>query len=329
MKYETWLNEWLYVYVKPTSKHRTFERYYHIVNSHLLPDLGNTELENLTPIVLQRYITNLLTTGNKVNGKGLAHSTINGIITVIKTTLKLAYELGFTTTYTGNKIKRPKQTENKVTCFNLIEQYKIEQAVIKNSKPKMFGVILCLYTGVRIGELLALEWCDVDFDNNILTISKACYDGIDTNGKFSRITDTPKTNTSKREIPLPKQIVKQLKHLHKITNSSYIICDNHGNGIKVRSYQRSFELLLNKLNIEHKSFHALRHTFATRALECGMDVKTLAEILGHKNPTITLNRYVHSMLEHKQNMMNKLGKILFEKHEKEQTKVCPKIHVLL
>ena len=80
--------------------------------------------------------------------------------------------------------------------------------------------------------------------------------------------------------------------------------------LSVRSYQRSFELLLKKTGIQRKGFHALRHTFATRAIECGMDVKSLSEILGHKNPTVTLNRYVHSLMEHKRAMMDKLGKIL-------------------
>ena len=83
-----------------------------------------------------------------------------------------------------------------------------------------------------------------------------------------------------------------------------------GNAVSVRSYQRSFELLLKKLHIAHRGFHSLRHTFATRALECGMDVRTLSEILGHKNPTVTLNRYAHSLLEHKAAMMNRLGKLL-------------------
>ena len=78
----------------------------------------------------------------------------------------------------------------------------------------------------------------------------------------------------------------------------------------LRSYQKTFERLLKRESIPHKGFHALRHTFATRALECGMDVKMLSEILGHKNATITLNRYAHSLLEHKQEMMNKLGKLL-------------------
>ena len=86
-----------------------------------------------------------------------------------------------------------------------------------------------------------------------------------------------------------------------------------GNGSKiitVRSYQRSFELLLQKQKIPHHGFHALRHTFATRAIECGMNVKSLSEILGHKNPTITLKRYVHSFMEHKREFMNRLGKLL-------------------
>ena len=109
-------------------------------------------------------------------------------------------------------------------------------------------------------------------------------------------------------IPLPKQLLPLLKEHKKKSNSQYIVSSN-GHGITVRSYQRSFELLQKRLGIERKGFHSLRHTFATRALECGMDVKTLSEILGHKNATVTLNRYAHSMMEHKKEMMNKLGKI--------------------
>ena len=93
------------------------------------------------------------------------------------------------------------------------------------------------------------------------------------------------------------------------SKSKYVIEEN-GKMVTIRSYQRSFALLLKKLNIEHRGFHSLRHTFATRALESGMDVKTLSEILGHKNATITLNRYAHSLMEHKQEMMNRLGKML-------------------
>ena len=106
-----------------------------------------------------------------------------------------------------------------------------------------------------------------------------------------------------------KQLLPILKGIKKKNDASFVVSAK-GKSVSVRSYQRSFELLLKRLNIPHKGFHSLRHTFATRALECGMDVKTLSEILGHKNPTVTLNRYAHSLMEHKADMMNRLGKLL-------------------
>ena len=169
-------------------------------------------------------------------------------------------------------------------------------------------MVLCLYTGLRIGELLALTWSDIDFGKGLLFVSKTCHDGNDGQNHI-RIIDSPKTVHSRRVIPLPKQILPHLKSLKKRSLCDYVIADGD-KPVFVRSYQRTFELLLKKLDISHKGFHSLRHTFATRALECRMDVKTLSEILGHKNATITLNRYAHSMLEHKQDMMNRLGKLL-------------------
>ena len=200
------------------------------------------------------------------------------------------------------------QREKNVTCFTLKEQKQIESAV-SAKKGKAFGITLCLYTGLRIGELLSLTWQDIDFKSGVLTVNKTCYDGKDENGVFLRITSAPKTASSIREIPLPAGILNMLKQHKKSARDEYVISGG-GKTVYVRSYQRSFELLLKKLKIRRKGFHALRHTFATRALESGMDVKTLSEILGHKNPSVTLTRYVHSMLDHKKAMMNRLGKLL-------------------
>lgn len=113
-----------------------------------------------------------------------------------------------------------------------------------------------------------------------------------------------------RAIPIPNQLLIRLKEYKKSSSDDYVVIGKSVHGAQVRSYQKSFELLLKSLELPHKGFHSLRHTFATRALECGMDIKTLSEILGHKNPTITLKRYAHSMLEHKTEMMNRLGKLL-------------------
>lgn len=308
MKYEIWLDEWFRNYVRPSSKWKTCERYAQIIEKHLKVRLGEYELDDLTPLLLQRYVTELMQSGNTATGKGLSANTVNGMITVIQSSLRLAYTLGQTQAYTADKLKRPKPKEKEVSCFTLTDQKKIERAVQASKKEKAFGILLCLYTGLRIGELLALEWSDIDFQAGTLTVSKTCYDGRK-EGKFCRITDTPKTSSSKRTIPLPKQLLPLLKEQKKRYRSKYVVSHN-GQPLSVRSYQRSFELLQKRLGIERKGFHSLRHTFATRALECGMDVKTLSEILGHKNATVTLSRYAHSLMEHKKDMMNKLGKTL-------------------
>ena len=309
MIYKTWLEEWLAHYIEPTAKSRTYSRYSEIVRQHILPKLGECELEELSPGVLQKYITELLQTGNLRTGKGLSANSVNAIINVIQNSLRTAFNLGYVATFTADRIKRPKIKEKEITCFTEQEQKKIEQAVLKSKKEKLFGIILCLYSGLRIGELLALRWDDIDLQKGLMIITHSCHDGKDISGKYTRIEDTPKTSSSRRIIPLPKQFLPLMKESKKKSNSEYVVSKN-GNPISVRSYQRSFDLLQKKLNIPHRGFHSLRHTFATRALECGMDVKTLSEILGHKSPTVTLNRYVHSLMEHKQDMMNRLGKLL-------------------
>ncbi len=309
MKYQDWLDAWLTNYIQPTSKPRTRVRYEEIIRRHLIPSLGKYPLSQLSAYTLQCYIAELLQSGNLKTEEGLSPNSVNGIITIIQNSLKTAYTLDLIPEYFGDKLKRPKAREKQVECFSMSEQKTIEQAALADKRRKMFGVVLCLYTGLRIGELLALTWSDIDLSAGTIAVNRSCYDGTDQDGKFCRFTDTPKTASSKRVIPIPRQMLAVLRQRKKNSNSNYVVADENGHPVLVRSYQRSFELLLKKLGIKRKGFHSLRHTFATRALECGMDVKTLSEILGHKNPTVTLNRYVHSMFEHKKDMMNKVGKL--------------------
>lgn len=309
MKYSEWLLHWLTNYVMPNYKNRTYVRYTSIVTQHIIPKLGEYELSELTPFIVQQFVTELTTHGNLKTGKGLAANTVNSIITVIQQSMETAHHLKFVDVYEMNNIKRPKIEEKPVECFTVAEQKKIEQAVREDRREKMLGVLICLYTGLRIGELMALEWDDIDFSKRELRVTKSCHDGKDENGKMCRITETPKTTHSTRVIPIPKQLVPILRDMKKRSNSPLVITDK-GKIPSVRAYQRSFELLLCKIGVPRRGFHSLRHTFATRAIECGMDVKSLSEILGHKNSNITLNRYVHSMMEYKTSMMDKLGKNL-------------------
>lgn len=302
LKYKNWLNEWLALYVKPTTKIRTYKKYQRQIELHILPALGEFELNDLTATVLQRFTVDL-------SEKGLSANTVNGIISVLKSSLRRALLLGVADKEFTAAIVRPKGREKQVDCFSKEEQRKIEQFIFEKKKNKLFGVVLCLYTGLRIGELLALTWDDVDLQKGIMTVSKSCHDSWE-NGKYVKIIDTPKTDCSVRTIPIPKQLLARVKEHKKSSSGNYVVIGKSIHGAQVRSYQKTFGMLLNRLHIAHKGFHSLRHTFATRALECGMDIKTLSEILGHKNPTITLKRYAHSMLEHKTEMMNRLGKLL-------------------
>ena len=300
MKYRQWLEIWLNTYVKTTCKARTSNIYRYRVERCIVPHLGEYELRDLSPPILQQFVTDLL---HPTRGKPLAANTVNGVISVVQNSLKTAFTLGHIDVYDANKIRRPRTVEKKVECLSTLEQRQIEAHIKCGKKLKFYGIIICLYTGLRLGELLALEWKNVDMDACSLTVEKTCYY---LNGE--RIEDAPKTANSLRTIPFPKQLLPLFKEMYKARTTKYVI-EANGKPLSVRSYQRSFELLLNKLKITHKRFHSLRHTFATRALECGMDVKTLAELLGHSNPTVTLKRYAHSMLEYKVQMMNKLGKM--------------------
>lgn len=301
MQYKQWLNEWLSTTVKPLKKLRTYQRYSDIATRLLIPNLGECEMELLTSSVLQNFTAHI--------SEKYAANTVNGIITVLKNSLQRAETTGLIRRQYATCIQYPKYEEKKVECFSAIEQKQIEQFIIGKNKTKLYGIIICLYTGLRIGELLALEWSDIDLTKGLITISKTCHDSWN-EGKYKKILDTPKTRSSCRFIPIPKTMIPYLKELKKQSKSEFVISGIDGREISIRSYQRTFELLLNNLKIPHKGFHSLRHTFATRAIECGVDVKTLSEILGHNNPAITLKRYVHSLMEHKQAMMNKIGKNL-------------------
>ena len=171
----------------------------------------------------------------------------------------------------------------------------------------MLGIVLCLFTGIRLGELLALTWQDVNFEKRYLNINKTAF-YIKQDGRNMILTNEPKTKSSNRILPLSKNLLEMLENKKQASNSDYIISTRDGKQVSPRSYQRTFERLLKRLNIAYKNFHSLRHTFATRALELGLDVKTVSELLGHKNPVITLNQYAHSLLSYKFQMINKLTK---------------------
>jgi len=310
MKLKEWLVIWLNKYVKHNIKLRTFLSYNTIIHNHIIPILGDYQLEELTPQILQGFVLEKLEKGNIKTGGPLANNTVIIITNVLKQAIKEANLLEFSTKDCTKTIKLPSQQETNVSAFEKYEQEKLLKYCLCNKKSNYIGIVLCLYTGIRIGELLALTWQDIDFEKGYMIISKTAYQNRQDN-KIKIIIDTPKTKTSIRVIPLPKHMLSILKQIKKKSTSQYVITTRTNGMVGTRSYQRTFERILTKLNIPYRNFHSLRHTFATRALEFGIDVKTVSELLGHKNPMITLQRYTHSLLSYKTEMMNRFGKSLY------------------
>lgn len=228
--------------------------------------------------------------------------------------LDLAFEYACDMEYVSEnpcvRVRRIRPEARKIEAFTIEEQRAIEVEISRSGDKRMHGIILCLYTGLRIGELLGLTWDDVDLDRGVINITKTVYRAKDENGEWRLCVDTPKTKASDRVIPLPEYITDLLRGDRETSRTSYVVENKKGERMSIRSYQYIFEKLTERAEVRRLNFHALRHTFATRAIECGIDIKTVADIMGHKNASITLNCYAHCMLDHKIEMMKKLPRVL-------------------
>ncbi|MDE5616857.1 MAG: site-specific integrase, partial [Clostridia bacterium] len=257
MKYKQWLQQWLDDFVKPISKERTLIKYNQQITKHIRPFLGEYELDELSPQLLQRFMSNMIM-------RGFAYNTVKGIATIIKLSLRKAVSLNLVDYQYSDAIVLPKSREKQVQSFNKREQRIIEDHVLDRKRDHFFGVVISLYTGLRIGELLALQWSDVDFAKARVSVTKSCHDEW-VDGKYRKVIGAAKTVNSERTIPLPKQLLPRLRLMKRRAKTDFVISGRGIWGAEVRSYQRMFENILKKLKIPHKGFHALRHTFSTRA----------------------------------------------------------------
>lgn len=298
MKVQDWSDEWLAVYVKNRVKLRTYQKYQQILNSHILPSIGDMELQFVKAHDIQQLIYVEL-----AENKKLAGNTINIALAVLKGLFASAEDEELILKNPCTRIKRVAVDEKHIEVFTLREQRKLEYGVRQDGRLRMFGILISLYTGLRLGELLALTWSDVDFVRNTLAINKTktsyC---VDANGYTK-----PKTKSSVRLIPIPPNVVAMLRLMKKHSTCQWVV-EYNGNPIHERGYQALFERLQRRLGIRPRGFHALRHTFATRAMECGTDCKTLSELMGHANAMITINRYTHSLMDTKRKAINKIAR---------------------
>lgn len=303
------MTAWLDRCERERVKPRTYSRYKGLIVRHILPVLGDTQIDDLGRRQISEFLTAHRAGGNLRGGGALSASGTNLILTVLNAAFAYACDMELLTVNPCDRIRRAPTPPSRVDAFTREEQRRLEGAIAASEDRRLFGIRLCLYTGLRIGELLGLEWQDVDLEKGILHIGKTVYRAKDPRGEWQLFVDRPKTAASERTIPLPDYLAEDLRIYRRSARSEFVVENKKADRMSIRSYQYLFERLTVKAGVRKLNFHALRHTFATRALECGMDIKTLSELMGHKNATITLNRYAHSMLDTKIAAMNKLEKL--------------------
>ena len=187
------------------------------------------------------------------------------------------------------------------------EQQRLYQYVQENPTPRKIGLLLGVELGLRIGEICGLQWGDFDLKLGTLKINRTVCRISCENGHTKVVIQTPKTRTSRREIPIPKQLLIMLKKLRGcVSNAAWFLSGNESKPTEPRCYRKSIKSYLKQATVRQVRPHALRHTFATTCLQAGCDVKTLSELLGHANANITLQRYVHSDLTRKRREMNRI-----------------------
>ena len=288
------IDEWL-VQKKLIVKESTYARYYSIVNVHIRPVLGNIKLSYLTYDKIVRFIN--IQTESREN-KILTNRTIRDIVVVLKQILN----------YLGiyYKIISPKPEKKEISILKKEEQRKLEEYLMAHIKPNYLGILLSLYAGLRIGEVCALRWKDINLVERKIHINHTIMRIQDstTIHKTKIIMGEPKTVQSKRTIPIPSCLLSILKKL-KSLDEDYILT-NTEHFIEPRTYYNHYLKVLRSLKIENHKYHTLRHTFATRCIELGFDPKTLCEILGHADIKITLSLYVHPSDDMKIKSMEKL-----------------------
>lgn len=311
--YKDWIYTWL-LEKKDYIKESTYANYSNNIFNHIIPKLGNYYLNELNHKVIQDFLLELSKNGRKDNNGGLAEKTIKDITIIIKGSIKKGIN--------EDKIKHieltfnyPKDNkENKLYVLTKREQNKITNYVLENINSRNIGLLISLYSGIRIGELCALRWEDVDFKKNCLTINKTIQRVYikDKNKNISKvIITTPKTKNANREIPINKDFLEILKKV-KSDKKHYILTGNE-KYIEPRTYRKYFNKILDELKIKHFNFHSLRHTFATNCISLGVDYKTVSELLGHANVNITLNLYVHPRYSQKKKCIDLVCKVFQEK----------------
>lgn len=296
---------------KMSVKQSTYAKYRTNLNNHILPQLGSLPVTDLNSMMVNTYIQYLKEDGRSDGKGGLSAKYVRDLYTILRGIVRYA-ELEYSFPSAIKNCRIPPKGEYKSVALSRREQRRLEEYVKEDlSDSRKLGVLLCLYTGLRVGEICALQWKHIHLDTDLLEVRQTVQriQNPDREGtpKTFLIIGPPKSKTSIRAIPIPTFLHDLLKKQQRTGNDeAYFLTNRTDQIMEPRNYQYHFKNYMKELHMEWIHFHNLRHTFATRAIESGMDMKSLSEMLGHAGVGITMDRYVHSSVEEKKRQIEKL-----------------------
>jgi len=287
-------------------KESSYSVYSAYVFNKIIPHLGHYLLEELNNQILQDFVTYLQTKGNLKTEGGLCIDTTKSILIFLKSSLEYLFKQNIIKSFDTN-IKFIDDKKNKqIHVFNEIETIKIRDHLKQNPTYKNLSILISMYTGLRIGEVCALKWEHIDLNTNMINIEHTIQriNIKTTKENISKlIITTPKSRKSIRTVPINNEIIELLK-IYQGDQQAFIT-SNTTIPVEPRTIRYNYAAMLKKLNIKHRTFHALRHTFATRLIKHTNDFKTVSELLGHSSISITLDTYTHTTIETKIDCINK------------------------
>ncbi len=288
-------DNWL-LYKKHKIKESTYLNYNYIINTYLNKKFEKKRLSYFLDYDMNEFIDNL--------ENNLSNKTVRDI--VLKSILKYA-ERKYNTNFKLDLITMPTSEKTELQVFNEKEIKKIEKVCIKSEDIRNIGILIAIYTGMRIGEICALKWEHIDLNKKLINVKQTLQRVYVEKNKTKVIITPPKTKTSERKIPIPQMLYDELKTRSiNYSKQAYVITGLEDKYIEPRSFQYVYKKTLETCEVKYRNFHCLRHTFATRCIRVGRDIKSLSEVLGHADVNITLNRYVHSSYNSKKKFMEKL-----------------------
>lgn len=299
--------EWLRA-CAPRIKVSTMNKYRNLLETYIYPGMGARTLDQITHGFLEAQCNHLLQSGRK-NGRGLSPKTVSDIFSVIRNVLRFAIRAGASVPCDGKSV-RIRQAPGKMRVLSKTEQEQLCKYLLSAPDGCNAGILVSLFTGLRLGEICALQWEDISIADRVIHVRHTMQRVQDRDGltRTRVMLSSPKSACSLRSIPIPDALA-QIIMAQKTQRTGFFMTGSTERYIEPRTMQNRFKSALKASGVADGNFHALRHTFATRCIEAGFDVKCLSEILGHASVSITMNRYVHPSMELKRENMQRLSSL--------------------